>query len=91
MNDGSRREDKALVTFNEEIEIKKRKIPTAKYKGAFFIPKRGVSVHKGKTSLVHFYVYPSFYLDGKAIYSVEIIKSETIGIGLIVNMGALFS
>ena len=79
MSDENGRENKAWVRFDEKIEIKKRKIPTAKYKGAFFIPKRGVSVHKRKTSLVHFYVYPSFYLDGKAIYSVEIIKSETIG------------
>lgn len=78
MNSENSKENKAWVRFNKEVWFEKRTIPAAEYGKVFFIPKRGVSVPRKKLSLVRFHVYPSFYLDGEAIYSVEIIKSETI-------------
>ena len=80
MNDRSRKEDKAWVRFDEKIKIRKKEIPATKYKGVLFIPRKKSFVpRKSKLCLVHFSVYPSFYLDGKAVYSVEIIRSEIIG------------
>ena len=77
------RRDKAIVIFNESIEIKGEIIPAARCKiegiseELFFIPAKGTSIpDKSEPYLV---LLPSFYYDEKSIYSVKIIKSERVG------------
>ncbi len=83
MNNGNRKEDKAVVTFNSEVEIGGTKMPAAEYeiegssKKIFLITKKGVSIPSKNEPYLIF--LPLFYSKGKSIYSVKIIMPKTIG------------
>ena len=75
--------NKAILTFDEGVEIKGKIIPAARCKvegiseDVFFIPRKEISIsEKSESYLV---VLPSLYYKGKSIYSVKIIIPEIIG------------
>ena len=75
--------NKAILTFDETVEIGGEIIPAARCKvegiseDVFFIPRKEISIsEKSESYLV---VLPSLYYKGKSIYSVKIIIPEIIG------------